>query len=241
MAEPQVLGFKPLYAQVKDALMQRLIDGRWQPGQMIPSETELAREIGVSQGTVRKALDDMTAENLLVRRQGRGTYIAEPEDGRMMFQFFRLFPDTGARSFPESRILARASGPATAREIQDLDLKKGDMVHRFERLRFIGAMPLLVETVVLPDARFAGFGRQTDLPNNVYQLYSRNWGITIARASETLKAIAANVRDGKALKVASGTPLLSIHRIAFDLANRPVELRVSRCLTVKAHYAAELR
>src|SRR5690606_120113 len=99
--------YKPLYVQVRDTLVRRLIDGLWQPGQLIPSEIELAREVGVSQGTIRKALDAMTTENLLVRRQGRGTYVAEPEDGRMLFQFFRLVQDGVARSFPTSQVQSR--------------------------------------------------------------------------------------------------------------------------------------
>src|SRR6185437_16486774 len=107
MAETSAGGtfsYRPLYIQVKDSLIRRLIDGAWQPGQIIPSETDLAREIGVSQGTIRKALDTMTAENLLVRRQGRGTYVAEPAESRILFQYFRIVPDSGEASFPDSRI-----------------------------------------------------------------------------------------------------------------------------------------
>ena len=111
-AETTAFAYRPLYAQVKDRLVRRLIDGAWQPGQLIPSEMELARELGVSQGTIRKALDAMTAENLLLRRQGRGTYVAEPEDSRILFQFFRLMPDGGEPVFPTSRILARSAAAA---------------------------------------------------------------------------------------------------------------------------------
>ena len=102
--------YKPLYVQVKDSLVRRLIDGAWQPGQLIPSEMELAREIGVSQGTIRKALDAMAADHLLVRRQGRGTYVAEPEESRILFRYFRMTPDSGEHSFPTSRILRCSTG-----------------------------------------------------------------------------------------------------------------------------------
>src|SRR5919202_6832930 len=93
------LGYRPLYRQVRALLVRRLAEGVWQPGQLLPSEGQLAAELGVSQGTVRKALDALTAERLLVRRQGRGTFVAEHEDGT--FHFFRLVPDAGAPSFPE--------------------------------------------------------------------------------------------------------------------------------------------
>ena len=106
MQEPEaVVGFKPLYAQVKDRLIRRLVDGTWPPGMALPSEFELADELKVSQGTVRKALDAMTAANLLVRRQGRGTFVAEPEESRILFQFFHLKPDSGEVTFPQSAVL----------------------------------------------------------------------------------------------------------------------------------------
>ena len=92
------LGYRPLYRQVKELLMKRLSDGSWTPGQLLPSEPDIAADLGVSPGTVRKALDEMSAESLLVRRQGRGTFVARHDDERILFQFFRLVPDSGARS-----------------------------------------------------------------------------------------------------------------------------------------------
>ncbi|WP_187970795.1 GntR family transcriptional regulator [Aquibium microcysteis] len=232
--------YRPLYVQVRDQLVRRLIDGEWQPGQHIPSEIELAREIGVSQGTIRKALDAMTAENLLIRRQGRGTFVARPEESRILFQFFRLVPDDGKPRFPDSAILDRRPAAATAAEVDSLGLSAGDRVWRVERVRTLDGAPLLVETLTLPDARVPGFGDLEAIPNNVYGLYSERWGITIGRASERLKAIAATETDAAALGCAPGTPLLAVTRIALDLENKPVELRVSRCLTQAVHYSSEL-
>jgi GntR family transcriptional regulator len=239
--EPPLLGYKPLYMQVRDRLVRRLIEGAWQPGQMIPSEIELAREVGVSQGTIRKALDAMTAENLLVRRQGRGTYVAEPEDSRILFQFFRIMPDSGERTFPTSRILARTRALADPTEQHALALSPRHEVTRIERVRMLNDMPVIVETISLSLARFTGFDTLPEIPNNVYRLYSQKWGVTIARASEKLKAIAASRIDAEVLGCASGAPLLEIRRIALDLEANPVELRVSRCLTTHVHYSSELR
>lgn len=240
MGERERVGFRPLYQQVREALTRRLIDGRWPPGHPLPSETELARDLGVSQGTVRKALDEMTAGHLLVRRQGRGTFVAEPEDGRVLFQFLRLHPDSGARAFPDSRVLARATGPATPDEATALALPDAAPVHRIERLRLFGPEAVLVETLVLPLARLAGIDVLPDPPNNIYRHYSVHWGITIARAHERLKAVAATPADAALLGVTPGTPLLAIRRIACDLTGQPVELRLSRCLTERTHYSADL-
>lgn len=235
-----VFAYRPLYVQVRDQLVRRLIEGEWQPGQLIPSEIELAREIGVSQGTIRKALDAMTTENLLIRRQGRGTFVARPEESRILFQFFRLVPDDGKPSFPDSAILDRRQAGATAQEAEALALVPGAPVWRIERVRTLAGAPLLVETITLSDARFPRFDELAAIPNNVYGLYSERWGITIGRASEKLKAIAATPADADALGCAAGTPLLSITRIALDLESKPVELRVSRCLSETVHYSSEL-
>ena len=111
--DPSV-GYRPLYQQVRDLLVRRLADGQWQPGKSIPSEHQLAQELGVSQGTVRKALDTMAAERLLVRRQGRGTFVAELTEQHILFHFFKLRADDDAQRFPASRVIdvtvARADG-----------------------------------------------------------------------------------------------------------------------------------
>jgi GntR family transcriptional regulator len=240
-ATETALAYKPLYMQVKEQLVRRLIDGVWQPGQIIASEIELAREIGVSQGTIRKALDVMTAERLLVRRQGRGTFVAEPEESRILFQFFRVVADSGAHSFPESRILRADKAVASKHEALALAIKPGERVHRLERIRMLGGKPVLVETITLPGKRFPGFEKQMPIPNNVYRLYSDVWNITIGRAEEKLKAIAATAADASALGITTGQPLLEIRRIARDLEDNPVELRVSRCWTQTLHYLSDLR
>jgi GntR family transcriptional regulator len=239
--DTDVIGYKPLYAHIRDRLVHHLVDGSWTPGMLIPSEMELARQLNVSQGTVRKALDTMTADNLLVRRQGRGTFVAQPEDSRILFQFFRLVPDGGPTVFPQSTVLCRASGAATAMEARNLGLERGDRVIRIERLRRLGDRAVLVETIVLPSAWFPDFPDAEDIPNNIYQLFSTRWRITIAQAEEQLRAAPASLEDAARLGCEEGHPLLVIHRVARDLEGRAVELRLSRCLTHTVHYAVNLR
>jgi len=236
------IGFRPLYAQVKDRLISRLVDGSWPPGMHLPSEQELARQLSVSQGTVRKALDAMTAESLLVRRQGRGTFVAEPEDARILFQFFRLAADrpSGENVFPDSSVLNWCGAGANDVEAQALHLESGNPVWRIERIRMLGGQPVLVESISLPANIFEGFDTLESIPNNVYQLYSARWGITIAKADEHLKAITATRNDTMHLHCPAGEPLLQIARIARNLQGNPVELRISRCLTRSMHYAVSL-
>lgn len=235
------VGFRPLYVQVREKLTQNLADGRWQPGMMLPSEQELARELQVSQGTVRKALDAMTADRILVRRQGRGTFVAAMEESRILFQFFRLYPDEGDRLFPTSRLTKREQAKASAGEREALKLEKGAPVFRIHRSRMHSEHLLLHETLSVSAKRFPDLGTLQTLPNNIYQLYSQQWGITITSASEKLKAVLSNESDEAALNCGPNTPLLQIQRIAYDISGVPVEYRESRCLTDRMHYWSELR
>ena len=132
---PAIACAKPLYRHVHDQLVARLAEGVWQPGQLIPSEFQIADELGVSQGTVRKALDLMTAERLLTRQQGRGTFVAEVNDAHILFHFFNLAPDSGAAAFPTAKILSVGEGTATTTERERLALTPLARVIRIKESR----------------------------------------------------------------------------------------------------------
>jgi GntR family transcriptional regulator len=231
--------FFPLYRQVRERLLRRLAEGAWPAGAMLPSEQVLASELGVSQGTVRKALDALVAENLLVRRQGRGTFVALHDESRILFQFFRLVSETGERHFPESRVLRVGTGQANSAERARLALAARDRVVRIRRIRALAGNPCLTESIVLPEALFPGLISRP-LPSNLYGLFAEKYGISIARASERLKAVALSSSDAALLGVAPGTPVLSIDRLALAIDGRKVEWRVSCCLTTHVYYASDL-
>lgn len=239
IADDKGLGFRPLYRQVRDILVKRISDGIWLAGQALPSETDIAADLGVSQGTVRKALDEMAADNLVVRRQGRGTYVAKHDDARILFQFFKLVPDTGERRFPESRMVGakKTTHPEAA---QVLVLKPRAAVLQLDRIRSIGGEPCIRERIHLPAALFPGLEKR-ELPNNLYELYAAEFGVTIGRASEKLKAVAAGDSESTALDLAPGSPLLRIDRLAYALDGRLVEWRISLCRTETLHYWSDLR
>jgi GntR family transcriptional regulator len=224
---------------VRDLLVKRIAEGVWQAGQILPSEPEIAQDLGVSAGTVRKALDEMTAENLVVRRQGRGTFVATHDDARILFQFFKLIPDSGVREFPESRVLGITI--VTDREATDaLGLKARSRVVLIDRVRSLAGQPCVAERICLPAAMFPGIeGRE--LPNNLYELYAVEFGVTIGRATERLKAVAAGTREAGLLEVQEGSPLLRIDRTAYALDGRRAEWRVWHCRTDGMHYLSELR
>lgn len=235
--QPTGLGLRPLYMQVREKLIRNLVDGIWAPGDLLPSEMQLAAEWGVSQGTVRKALDAMAAENLVTRKQGRGTFVARPDDERIMFQFFKLHPDQGDKTFPKSTILSATRAAASDAE-QDIFGQDGAVI-RLERLRFINDIPAISETVVVPESLFPGL-ETMELPNNLYGLYAMHFGIAIMRSTERIKAVRATPEQARLLECSPDEPLLQITRIGYSLENTPVEWRVSTCTTARFHYRADL-
>jgi len=234
--------FKPLYLQVKDLLMQRLATGAWRPGEALPSEFGLAAEFKVSQGTVRKALDELAAQNLLVRQQGKGTFVAQHTQQRALFHFFHLVSDDGARALPGSRVLSLKTAKADRGEAQRLALRTGTPVVRLKRLRLLGGKVAIFERIVLPAARFPNFVQRLpkDVPNEVYHYYEDGYGVTVARAVEKLKAVAATAEEAKALRLTKAAPLLEIDRVAYTLDDIAVEWRLSRCSTEHHHYLSEI-
>lgn len=231
---------QPLYAQVMALMMQRLIAGQWRPGELLPSEFRLAAEFGVSQGTVRKALDALSADNIVVRRQGRGTFVAEHDQERALFHFFHLVGPDGERRLPDSRLISIRKGLAGRIEAGRLGLGRRAPVIRIRRVRGLDGQPAIVETIAVPRELFPGLADMRAVPNTLYDLYETRYGVTIARAVERLAAVAADAREAKLLAIDPGEPLLEIDRTAFALDGTPVEWRVSRCLTSHHHYLSEL-
>ena len=234
----QAPGFRPLYAQIRELVMNRLASGQWAPGTLLPAEPRLAQELGVSQGTVRKALDELAAQNLLVRRQGKGTYVASYTPDRALFHFFQIVGDDGVRALPGSRLVSRRTGTATREERDHLGLAAGAPVLRIVRVRELERKPVLVERITVASALFPGLVEtpREQIPNTLYALYERAYGVSVTRAVEQLRAVVADAEDARLLGLAPGAPLLQIERTAYGHAGNPVERRCSRCDTRRHHY-----
>lgn len=234
--------FKPLYGQIKELLLRRLAAGEWRPGDALPSETALAQEYGVSQGTLRKALNALEAEHLVDRRQGKGTFVAKHSAKRSLFQFFHVVGNDGERQLPESRALSCNGGVANKTEREALELKPGASVIRIQRVRHLNGEPVISEYISVPGKLFRDLRRRPleEVPNALYQLYEEHYGVTVARISEQLRAVACQAEDGKRLGVPVDTPLLEIERIALSIEKQPVEWRLSRCSTANHFYLNDL-
>lgn len=240
MTAESLPAFRPLYQQVQEKLLSRLIDGTWPPGGLLPSEMQLAHELKVSQGTVRKALEVLTAQHLLVRAQGKGTFVAKLENAKNLFRFFRITPDDGSQKFPESSVRSLRFGKARAAARRHLALPAGSDVWTIERIRLLAHRPIINEVITLPAARFPLLDRHAPIPDNVDAFYASRFGLTIASVTERLKAIAASERTMAVLGCATKTPILHIDRIAYALDGSPMEWRSSDCLTDEFHYQSRL-
>jgi GntR family transcriptional regulator len=231
-------GSIPLYVQIEDLFVARVTTGEWAPGDIIPSEMQLARELNVSQGTVRKAVTELVENNVLLRRQGRGTFVATHDYNRALFHFFHIVSNNGVKVLPECRTLSCRRKRASRVEASRLRLSDRAQVVCIERVRNLENQPTILETIVLPAELFGDLGKSKaySLPNALYQLYETQFGITIHRAEEQLRAVAATDHDAKLLDVEVGSPLLEIERIALTLDGTSAELRVSRCDTSGHHY-----
>lgn len=230
----------PLYARVKTIVLGRITAGEWQPGTALPAEMELARELGVSQGTVRKALDALTAEQVLVRRQGSGTYVAEHTPAHVLFRFFSIYDDAGSQVLPDSRPARVATALASTAERHRLGLGEGARVIRITRVRTRAGRAFMDDRIVLPEALFPGLAEEPDIPNTLYDLFQKRYRIHVARTEEQVTAVAATARLADRLGVPAGAPLLAIDRITYDLNGRRIEWRLSYAHLDGAHYFARL-
>ena len=234
-----IAGAGPLYLQVRQLMIERIYSGQWKPGQVIPSEMQLAADLGVSQGTVRKAIGQLVSENVLVRQQGKGTFIATHDSRRALFHFFHIVPDGGEKTLPKSVTLSNRRREASREEARALKIAPADPVVRIERLRKLEDITVIAEAIAVPARLFPDLSKlpARDVPNTLYELFERAHGITIHRADEKLKAVAASARHARLLGVKPGAPLLRIERAAYTLSGTPVEFRVTHCTTANHHYA----
>jgi GntR family transcriptional regulator len=235
--------FKPLYLQVKGLLVASLEAGEWRPGEAIPSEGELAIRFGVSQGTARKAIDALAADSLVVRRQGKGTFVAtHTEEKASMFRFLRIRRNDGRDEYPGSRIIDVRRGKASVDIGRHLDIKVGSPLIVLRRVLEFSGEPVVLDEIVLPAVLFRGLTKAKlgAYRGSIYSFFETQFGVRIVRAQEKLGAIAADAQTAALLRVRPGEPLLVVERVTYTYGDRPVEWRRGLCTTRRHFYVNEL-
>ncbi len=229
---------RPLYEEVRARLTEAIAAGRWRAGEAIPSESALAAVFGVAIGTIRKAVDSLVAQQALVRRQGKGTFVATHDGRRLMFHFFHIVGRDGAKAYPEVRTVVFRRARADAAEARALAVAPDDKVIRIRNVLSLGGEPAIVDDITLPAALFPGFTEKIFLArdNTIYHLYQSRYGINVLRTDERLRAVLAPREVAQLLGIAPGAPLLEIRRVALTFRERPVELRLSRVDTTRHDY-----
>jgi GntR family transcriptional regulator len=228
----------PLYKEVKRRLTESLGAGEWKPGDAIPPEPRLAKRFGVSIGTLRKAIDELVVENVLLRQQGRGTFVATHRGAGMRFRFFSIVGHDGRQEYPEVRLEAFRRARAAEPVAQKLGIAPKAPVLQFRNSLWIGGSPVGVDDITVPADLFPGLtlARLRERDNTIYHLYEHGFGVSVMRTAEALRAIAAPADVAAVLRLAEASPLLLVRRVAYTLDERPVEFRLSWIDTTRHEY-----
>jgi len=231
---------QPLWKRVSEGIVTRIVSGDLKPGVMLPSETDLGRELGVSQGTARRALAELERRGIVERRQGRGTVVATTTPETDHFHFFRLRHADGSEAQPvlvDEMLERRRSTAAERADFGDA----ARQVYTIDRIRSIDGKRIVRESSIVPAALFPALEDHARLPNALYAFWQQSYGIAIQRADERLRSVLADESDAAAMDVGLGDPLIEVTRRAVDLSDRIVELRRSRYVTDDLAYTISLR
>ena len=210
-------------------MTRRLATGEWKPGAAIPTETRLKEEFGVAIGTIRRAVDELVAQNMLVRQQGRGTFVATHNRDRLLFHFFHIERRDGYKEYPDVR-LHDFERVRLGREVAALlGMHEGDRAVRFRNTLSLEGQKIMLDEITVPESLFPRLTEKKLRERNstLYNLYQDQYRITVVRTSQRLGGGLVPREVARALEVPVGLPVLVIRRIAFAYHDRPVEYRVS--------------
>jgi GntR family transcriptional regulator len=232
----------PLYRAVKRALLREIESGSAAPGKTLPNEAQLAQGFGVSIGTVRRAVDELVADHILVRRQGRGTFVATHDSARFLFQFFHVERSDGLRESPQVELVSFQRIRSEEADAEPLGLRAGDPVLQMENRLMLQGRAVVHDRLVVPVLLVRGLTEKklAERPGTIYQLYQSAFGITVVRAIERARAVACDRSVARVLGLSVGEPVLQVRRVALTFGDKPVELRISTIDTSQHDYVQTL-
>jgi len=231
------------YQEVKQKITEDLVRGRYPMGQALPAEKDLSKELDVSIGTLRKAVDELVAEGIVVRRQGRGTYVAEHDLKRLLYYFFHVVKhDADKKVNPRVELVSLTSAVANKEEAGKLQIKEGAAVWRLVNCLYLEDKCVMIDHITLDKKRFLKLNRADYInrEGSIYQLYQMKYGQTVVRSSERLRAGLANKQHAEWLGIRVNSPILVIRRVALGIQDDPIEWRISTLNTNQYEYFSEL-
>ncbi len=224
---------QPLYAQVRERLLARIIGKEWSQGQLLPNEFDLAREFGVSIGTIRKAVEGLEAAKIVVRKQGRGTFVSR-DSAVSATEPVSWFADIGIDlESARTTTLAIEQRVATQPERIGLELEPNKTVIVIHRRRSFAGDARVLDRVALPQQVFFDLDPKDPLPGNLYEFYGDYFGVRAVKCREQILVVAASADVAQLLDLEVGAPVLRIERLSHSAAGEPVEWRESFCVLPK--------
>jgi GntR family transcriptional regulator len=231
------------YQEVKQKITEDLVRGRFSMGQALPAEKDLSKELDVSIGTLRKAVDELVAEGIVVRRQGRGTYVAEHDLKRLLYYFFHVVKhDVDKKVNPQVELASLNSALASKEEAIKLQIKEGSPVWRITNRLSLEGQCVMIDHITLDKNRFQNLTRGDFIyrEGSIYQMYQMKFDQTVVKSNERLRAGLAGKQYGDWLEVTPDSPVLVIRRVALGIQDEPLEWRVSTLNTNQHEYFSEL-
>ena len=232
------------YEEVKQKITEDLVRGRYPMGQALPAEKDLSKELDVSIGTLRKAVDELVAEGIVVRRQGRGTYVAEHDLKRLLYYFFHVVKhDVDKKANPRVELVSLNTAVATKEEASKLNIKEGAPVWRLVNCLYLEEHCVMIDQITLDKKRFKNLNRSEFInrEGSIYQLYQMKYGQTVVRSSERLRASLVSKQHAEWLDIKPNSPVLVIRRVALGIQDDPIEWRISTLNTNQYEYFSELQ
>lgn len=217
----------PLYRQLVRSVEKKIQDGSFPEGTRIPSEQELMRRFGLSRVTVRQAMEDLFQRNMIVRKQGLGTFVQRPVMTQEVDDLFGFYPALLNRGLnPKTRVLSYEFVAADREARERLDLSPGEKVLRFSREYLLEPSLFLIIQMHIPQDLAAKWTRREAVEINSFRLLREKAGIQIQGSSLAIRASLAAGKIGEWLRIAKGSPVLELRRLTYSVGKRPVEYAI---------------
>jgi GntR family transcriptional regulator len=228
------------YLQVRDSIEHRIAAEGLKAGDRLPTERELAGQLGVARPTLRRSMQLLESAGVVERRQGSGTYVAQPRvsmDMRVLMSFSRGVLSAGMR--PGARILVSEHVPADRDLARAFALATGESVYHLERLRTASGIPVALERSWFPDIVAPALDLKDLERRSVFDILAADYGIRLRRAEQELEPVAADADAVRLLGCHIGEPLMLVRRRSFDETGRPVEYAEDRFLADRSRFHSE--
>jgi GntR family transcriptional regulator len=214
----------PIYYQLEQGIKEMIEKAQLKPGEMIPSERELAETYEISRMTVRQAINNLVSDGYLVRKRGKGTFVAAKKIEQPLKGLTSFSEDMRARGMePGTNVLEFRIIPANQSLAQQLDIREGGDIYEIRRIRLADQLPMALETAYVPCALVPGLTREI-VSGSVYEFIENELGLKIKSGVQVLEASVARKVEAEILQMKEGAPVLLIQRNSYLENGQPLEL-----------------